>query len=257
VPSKTADSSASGAEDTANGGSTQKAPSDKSASDGRPERKKPGSGIAYPPYVNAYGGIPKLFAEITAASVPPKFTQDFLESVLGMKSTSHRALIPLLKRLGFLDQANVPTEQYRRIRDKDESRKVMAQQVRTAYADLYRANEYAHKLEKKDLTTKLTSVLGAAADDANIPSVVGTFLELRNLADFEGTPEEGKVQSPREEKRRIEDDGGEDRVVRSPMVSSARPLGISYTINLNLPATTEIEVFNAIFKALKEHILDN
>ena len=32
-------------------------------------------------------------------------------------------------------------------------------------------------------------------------------------------------------------------------------LGISYTINLNLPATTEIEVFNSIFKALKEHIL--
>ena len=31
-------------------------------------------------------------------------------------------------------------------------------------------------------------------------------------------------------------------------------LGISYTINLNLPATTDIQVFNAIFKSLKEHI---
>ena len=33
-------------------------------------------------------------------------------------------------------------------------------------------------------------------------------------------------------------------------------LGISYTINLNLPATTEIEVFNAIFKSLKNNIID-
>jgi hypothetical protein len=32
-------------------------------------------------------------------------------------------------------------------------------------------------------------------------------------------------------------------------------LGLSYTINLNLPATTEIEVFNAIFKSLREHLL--
>ena len=32
-------------------------------------------------------------------------------------------------------------------------------------------------------------------------------------------------------------------------------LRLSYTINLNLPATTEIEVFNAIFKSLRENLL--
>jgi hypothetical protein len=36
---------------------------------------------------------------------------------------------------------------------------------------------------------------------------------------------------------------------------TTKKMGISYTINLNLPATTEIEVFNAIFKSLKEYIL--
>ena len=180
-----------------------------------------------------------------------------MESVLGMKSTSHRALIPLLKRLGFLDQANVPTEQYRRVRDKDDSRKVMAQQLRTAYSDLYRANEYAHRLERKDLSTKLTSVLGAAADDANVSSVVGTFLELRNLADFDGAPDEGRAAEARDEDREIEDDGSDDGQRRSRSPASGRSLGISYTINLNLPATTDIAVFNAIFKALKEHIIDN
>jgi hypothetical protein len=34
-----------------------------------------------------------------------------------------------------------------------------------------------------------------------------------------------------------------------------RGLGLSYTINLNLPATSDITVFNAIFKSLKEHLL--
>jgi hypothetical protein len=32
-------------------------------------------------------------------------------------------------------------------------------------------------------------------------------------------------------------------------------IGLSYTINLNLPATTEIEVFDAIFKSLRENLL--
>jgi hypothetical protein len=33
-------------------------------------------------------------------------------------------------------------------------------------------------------------------------------------------------------------------------------LGLSYTVNLNLSETTDVEVFNAIFKALKENLLD-
>jgi len=32
-------------------------------------------------------------------------------------------------------------------------------------------------------------------------------------------------------------------------------LHLSYTINLNLPATSDVAVFNAIFKSLKEHLL--
>lgn len=47
----------------------------------------------YPAYVNAYNGIPLLFEKIKSASVPPKFTVDFLSTVLDMKSSSYRALI--------------------------------------------------------------------------------------------------------------------------------------------------------------------
>ena len=32
-------------------------------------------------------------------------------------------------------------------------------------------------------------------------------------------------------------------------------IGLNYTINLNLPATNDVEVFNAIFKSLKENLL--
>jgi hypothetical protein len=210
--------------------------------------KKPKSSIKYPPYVNAYGAIGKLFSEISKASVPPKFSQDFMETVLGLKSSSHRALISLLKKLGFIDAANVPTDAYRSFRDPASSGQVMATQIRLAFSDIYKANEYAHNLSKDDLTSKLRVLTGAAEDDPYIPSVVGTFMELKKLADFSST------------KKQPVSDESKELLPAEMGARQAKPihttLGLSYTINLNLPATTEIEVFNAIFKSLKEHLLD-
>lgn len=204
----------------------------------------------YPPYVNAYGAIPSLFAEISKASVPPKFTQDFMESVLGMRSSSHRALIPLLKKLGFIDAANVPTEAYKSYRDSAQAGAVMAQQLRGAYNELYRANEYAHTLPKDQLSAKLKTVTGAAERDPYIPSVVSTFLELRKLADFDAAP---TSKPPRKEID--EDDAGHAELAHRTGKTGAG-MALSYTINLNLPATTDIDVFNAIFKSLREHLLN-
>ena len=221
------------------------APKTESSSGDGDKKVKPN--IKYPPYVYAYGAIPKLFEEIRKASVPPKFTQDYMETVLGLKSSSHRALIPLLKKLGFIDAANVPTDSYRAYRELGESERVMAQQIRNAYADVYRANEYAHNLTKDQLASKLRTITGAAEDDANITAVVGTFLELRKLADFEAVTRASSTEVPRSREEVATS-------ISKPSVRSAG-FGLSYTINLNLPATTEIEVFNAIFRSLKENML--
>lgn len=199
----------------------------------------------YPPYVNAYGNLSKLFTKIREAAVPAKFSTDFLSSVLGLKSSSYRAMIPLLKNLGFLDQGNVPTDAYKQYRGEESQAKVvMAQRIREAYSKLYTANEFAHKLKKTDLNSKLKTLTGAAADDKVIPYVICTFMELCKLSDFE--------QKPALPEKKTEEKEPKKKVEKERIVS---PLGISYTINLNLPATTEIEVFNAIFKSLKEHIL--
>jgi hypothetical protein len=203
----------------------------------------------YPPYVNAYNGIPKLFERIKAAAVPPKFTVDFMNSMLDLKSSSFRAMIPLLKRLGFIDAANTPTQAYKDFREDALSGVVMAERIRDAYRPLFTANEYAWKLSKPDLLSKLRSLSGAAEDDQNIPYVAGTFMELSKLANWtggvpkpkkDGNGAMGGAEEAEREKGREDLEGG---------------LRLSYTINLNLPATTEIEVFNAIFKSLRENLL--
>lgn len=218
-------------------------------------RKKLRSQINYPPYVSGYGAIGELFPKIIQAAVPPKFTQDFMQTVLGMKSSSHRALIPLLKKLGFLDQANIPTDVYRLYRDSSQSQKVMAEQIRKAYADIYQTNEYAHDLDKEELTLKLRTLTGAAEDDRNIKDVASTFLELRKLSNFDIERNSKVIEDIPEQIKK--DDLGNPMENKPPIHRSHKTnFGISYTINLNLPATTDIEVFNAIFKSLRENILD-
>jgi hypothetical protein len=206
--------------------------------------------INYPPYVNGYGGIPVLFRKIKEAAVPAKFTQDFMTTSLGLKSSSFRAMIPLLKKLGFIDPANVPTEAYRNFREVSLAGSVMAERLREAYKNLFAANEYAYKLDKKDLTAKLRTVTGAGEDDANVNYVASTFIELSKLA---------KWEAPAEAKSKKEKDVEQDEVIDQDEDVKGWALkgrlGLSYTINLNLPATTEIEVFNAIFKSLRENLL--
>lgn len=201
--------------------------------------------VEYPPYVNGYGGIPKLFAAIREAAVPPKFTQDFLGEVLNLKSSSYRAMIPLMKKLGFIDPANVPTQAYRDVRDAAQAGRVIAARMREAYKVLFNANEYVYRLDKPTLVTKLRSVLGAGEDDANIQYVAGTFTELSKMAVWDGTPAP-KPNPPADPHK----DGGAGGAGKE-----FDKFRLSYTINLNLPATTEIEVFNAIFKSLRENLL--
>jgi hypothetical protein len=206
----------------------------------------------YPPYVNAYNGIPRLFEKINAAAVPPKFTIDFLNTVLDLKSSSYRAMIPLLKRLGFLDAANTPTQAYKEFREKSLSGSVMAERLRDAYSPLFKASEYAWKLTKPELMSKLRSLTGAAEDDANIASVAATFLELSKLANWEGGMPKRKVVGNESQGATGGTTGTGSENGREELEGWLR---LGYTINLNLPATTEIEVFNAIFKSLRENLL--
>jgi hypothetical protein len=87
-------------------------------------------------YVQVYGQLPDVFKRISDGQAPEKFTRQYLKD-LGFQSSNHHALIPLLKALGFLSADGVPTARYHAYRDHSQSRKVMGQALRDAYADLF------------------------------------------------------------------------------------------------------------------------
>lgn len=205
----------------------------------------------YPVYMNAFGKIGEIFPAIKSASVPTKFTNDFLTTALGFKSSSDRAVISLLKRLGFISQSNEPTDIYRNFRDEGLSKKVMAQAIKSAYPDYYSSNEYAHRLTKPEFSNLTKRITGLSDDDKRIGAITGTFFALKDFADFEESKEK------KEENLRETVETESKPKILDGLVNHRKSVdfGICYTINLNLPATTNIEVFNAIFKSLKENLL--
>lgn len=199
------------------------------------------------PYLTAYGNISKALERIKQAQTPPRFTQDFLETKLDMSGGGARPVIPFLKRTGFLGTDGSPTDLYKRFRGTDEqSGAAAAEALRIGYAPLYQVNEYVHEAKDSDLKKIITQVTGSEGDSSVVKSAFGSFKALRAFANFDAQVAE--LENPHEE--------------ALPMVREASSgsgaigsLKLGYTINLNLPATSDIAVFDAIFKSLREHLL--
>ena len=206
-----------------------------------------------PPFMNSYGLVTKIFDKIITASQPERFTQDFLKTKLGYDSGSARPFIPLLKRLGYISSDGTPTPLYGKFRNKDTRGAAMAQAIRNGYSEVYERNEYVHDLDKAKLKNFVIEMTGLEPDAPTVGAIVNTFLALKSYANFDDQtplPDNGKKLDVA-----IVDRNPDDGVPHSEQVRQQMGLNLSYTINLNLPETSDVEVFNAIFRSLKENLL--
>jgi hypothetical protein len=198
------------------------------------------------PYVPSYGGITKVLGKIKDAQTPPRFTQDYLGTTLDMPGGTNMSLIPFLKRTGFLGSDGSPTDLYKRFRNPAQSGSAAAEAIRIGYRPLYTINEYVHNANDKDLKGLIVQATGAEADSRTVQLTIGAFKALKAFADFEAAT--GDPDSVRDTPESGNTPGEQ---------ATGLPGGINlgYTINLHLPSTSDIAVFNAIFRSLKEHIL--
>lgn len=187
---------------------------------------------------------------IQKAGVPEKFTLSFLNS-LGFKSTNDRPIVAVLKSLGFLDQNAVPTAAYREYKDASKSRLVLGNKVKEAYSDVFLANEKANSLSTDDLKGIFASLTGKS--DSVAAKMAGTFKALCSISDFSGSFAELVEES-------IHSDDNEPAATK-PINLPRKQSGetgspeFHYNIQIHLPITRDISVYNAIFKSLREHLL--
>lgn len=204
----------------------------------------------YPPFMNAYGSIPKILTKIQEAKTPERFTQDFLGTKLGFPGGSPKAFVPLAKRIGLLASDGSPTDLYKRFRNPASSKSAMAEAIRSGYSDLYARNEYAHNLEKTKLQGLVMEATGLEKGSPTLRAICGTFEALKAFADFE-------VTEPSVQKRADRKDKKEPPPPPPALTPEVEEIGlnIAYTFNLVLPKTDDIAVFNAIFKSLRDNLL--
>lgn len=196
-------------------------------------------------YMVGVNRLPEMMAAIQNAGVPPRFTIDFLKS-LGFKSTNDRNLISVLKGIGFLDSTGVPTEKYRAYKNKSEAKRVLGAALRISYEDLFLADENAQSAT----TEKISGIFGTKTGkgDAVTKKMATTFKALSALADF--TSSSNPVE--KEEKTDTEVNNNPPSSKKGSENSSPE---FHYNIQIHLPATKDISVYNAIFKSLKDHLL--
>ena len=214
--------------------------------------------LANLPYAQRVGTLESMLEKIKTASVPEKFSQDFVSTKLAMKGGTPRSIIPFIKKMGLVSSDGTPTDRYREFRNPRKSGAAIAHSMREVYAPLFEMNEYANELTQTELRGLIVEATGAEPTARTVDLTVSTFSALNKLADFQA-PEIDVTDNARLSPATVEPNSTipihseKSRPHRAP----SEGINLSYTLNLNLPATTDIEVFNAIFKSLKQHLLQS
>jgi hypothetical protein len=203
------------------------------------------------PYVTATGNVDKALKGIKSAATPETVSQDFVKTILKIRGGSGNQITAYLKKIGFASADGKPTEIYKKFRNSTTEGAAAAAALKTGYAPLYVRNEYMHKLDDNDLKGLIVEVTGVDTGSAVVGLVLACIKQLKKYARWDGEGSEEK--SPTEQPAAI------PAVTSTVEAAGARHTGLGlnlgYTINLNLPATSDVAVFNAIFRALKEHLL--
>jgi hypothetical protein len=191
-----------------------------------------------------------FFNKIRDAQAPQKFTQQLLKD-WGYKSNNHRAFIPLLKALGFLTADGSPTQRYHEYRNHSVSSNIMANALRDAYSDIFLIKEKPTQSDKLLIAGKFKSFHNASPTVANL--MTKTFYSLLELADlnnnFNTSEKIEKYEMPMDSKN-------ESLNTKDLKIKDNENLGLHYNIQIHLPATKDLEVYNAIFKSLKDHLIE-
>lgn len=198
-------------------------------------------------YVLPTNRISDIFHKIRDGQAPERFTHQLLKD-WGFNSTNDRAFIQLLKGLGFLTADGKPTQRYNDYRDHSRSKQVMAQALREAYGDIFLIKEHPSSADKSAIEGKFKSFHNVSDHVASL--MAKTFLGLLPLADLVAkqfvptTPGEPDT-TPLETETKV-----------TPTVLGGGAPGLHYNIQIHLPATKDVEVYNAIFKSLREHLFN-
>lgn len=202
------------------------------------------------PYTSSPGVLRRVLEKIPASEKPGVFTYDFLGTVMEARGGAARPIIPILKATGLLNQTGAPTELYAQFQTDAGRAAAALQALRNGFSEIFRRNQYAHKAEEAALIDVIVAITGLPKKEAIVRYILATFQAFQEHAkharEEAKTDEQGDVVLPN------------DTPLLSPVDRNgggAGQLQLAYNINVVLPDTTNVEVYNAIFRSLKANLL--
>jgi hypothetical protein len=195
------------------------------------------------PYMNSIGSIPTILGRIKEAGAPPRFTHEFLRTSLGFTSSNDRSIISILRQLGFLTSDGAPTDRYHEFRGNFGG-KALAAGLREGWSDLFLADQNAHTKTATQLQSLFKSVSGKSESVAKKMAL--TFKALTDQADWSASANSPAVA--------ITDDDAPPPLDNTPR-EQLPSMTLHQDVHVHLPATSDVAVYRAIFRALKDELL--
>lgn len=216
---------------------------DKSEDKAKPRRTIGGS----LPYTTSVGVLHSILTKLTEAERPDKFSADFVDKVLGHSGGSARAAIPILKKIGLLHTDGSPSENYGQFKSDSNRSFAALTALKEGFSEIFKISEYAHRASESDLKDIIEQVTGLPKGDPIIGYILGTFNALNKFIDDDVRAASINLDAS-EHKAEIKESN-------TAVIGEAQSIGLSYQINIVMPETTDIKVYDAIFKSLKENLL--
>ena len=202
-------------------------------------------------YLITTKNLSSIINSMVSAKAPERFTNKFLED-LGFKSSNDRLYVGLFKSLGLIDESGQPTPRYYEFIDQTQTANVLAIAIEEAYEDLFNLKKDAQNMTTDEVKNKLKTLTQGQKSDTVLGNMASTFKALCALADWNKHTENEKKES--EEKNIQYDSPRKESPICSQNKQSA-DFNLHYNIQIHLPETTNMAVYDAIFQSLKKHLL--
>jgi len=203
-------------------------------------------------YLASVKNLGAIFEQIVKGTAPQVFNVEHLAGV-GFGSSTDRAVVPLLKTLGFLTEGGQPTQRYLDYRAGGQSAKaVLGEALLDAYEDIFHVNANPADADRETIRGKFKSAHNVTDRVAEMQAM--TFFALLKMADLDA----GRRRKMPGASAAIINAASTSAGEKSEASGVAHPtgVGLNYNIQVHLPATKDIEVYNAIFKSLRENLID-
>ncbi len=207
-------------------------------------------------YLQTTKNLDAILNSIVNAKAPDRFTYKFLED-LGFKSSNDRLYIAVFKSLGFLDDNSAPTQLYLQLIDQTETGKVLAEGIQMAYEDLFALRKDAYNLSLDEIKGKMKTLTEGKKSDNVINYMANTFQALCERADW-SVLDNAATDSSASIDMQTEPEASGFQIDLPHLAEhegrSSTSASFHYNIQIHLPETTNMAVYDAIFQSMTKHL---